>query len=292
VWLEQDITFRQQIKEAILMSLMCPSSLVRSSVAAAIAAIARLEIPRKEWMELIPNLSVRQASLQTLQMICEELLPDEVTDDMKNQIILAMTNNITSTYDNPDIQKCNEYAIKGLLHALPFAAQNFKVTNERDFIMDKLFLALQNPNEDVRVTAMQTLVEMGRQEYESVEFYFPKICEVTANAANNDEQSVGAQGIEFWTSLAEVELKRIKKNGLVKNYISQCSTQLVELLVNGTMRVGIDDDDEEGDEWGVALSSGCCLDKVAQLVKGDIMEPVIKFVSQNIQAPAWKQRYH
>ncbi len=57
-----------------------------------------------------------------------------------------------------------------------------------------------------------------------MEFYFPRICEVTANAATNDEQSVGAQGIEFWTSLAEEELRRMKKNAYVKGYIAQCST--------------------------------------------------------------------
>ena len=66
---------------------------------------------------------------------------------------------------------------------------------------------------------MQTLNEIGRQEYESIEFYFTKICEVTASAAKSDEQGVGAQGIEFWTSLAEEELRRKKKGGLVKGYI-------------------------------------------------------------------------
>jgi importin subunit beta-1 len=45
---------------------------------------------------------------------------------------------------------------------------------------------------------------------------------------------VGAQGIEFWTSLAEEELKRKRKNGLVKGYIQQCHNELVELLVTCT----------------------------------------------------------
>lgn len=39
---------------------------------------------------------------------------------------------------------------------------------------------------------MMTLVEVGKQEYESIEFYFPKICEITAIAARNDDQTVGA----------------------------------------------------------------------------------------------------
>lgn len=197
-------------------------------------------------MDLIPNLGgnaenqdpiVRQASLQTLQMICEDMLSEDLNDSLKNQIILALTNNITINFDNPDSQKCTEYATKALFHALPFVTQNFKVTFERDYIMTKVFEALQNPVEEIRVTAMQTLVEIGRQEYEYIENYFTKICEVTAYAAKTDEQTVGAQGIEFWTSLAEEELRRTQKNGLVKNYIATCNTDLVDLLVQGTMRV-------------------------------------------------------
>jgi len=85
--------------------------------------------------------------------------------------------------------------------------------------MMKIFEGLENRNEDIRTVAMQTLNEIARQEYESIEFYFPKICDVTAKAAKNDEKDVGAQGIEFWTSLAEEEIRRKQLNGLVKNYI-------------------------------------------------------------------------
>jgi hypothetical protein len=42
---------------------------------------------------------------------------------------------------------------------------------------------------------------------------------VTANAAKDDDEKVGAQGIEFWTSLAEEELRRRNIGGYVKNYI-------------------------------------------------------------------------
>jgi hypothetical protein len=58
---------------------------------------------------------------------------------------------------------------------------------------------------------MQTLVEIARQEYDSVEFFFDQVCSVTANAARGDDEKLGAQGIEFWTSLAEEELSRRKK---------------------------------------------------------------------------------
>jgi len=110
---------------------------------------------------------------------------------------------------------------------------------------------------------MQTLNELARQEYESIQFYFGKICEVTAHAAKNDEKEVGAQGIEFWTSLAEEELRRKNKRGSVNDYIMQCHAQLIELLVECTTKLSIEEEDDDSDEWGVALSAGCCLDKVA-----------------------------
>ena len=58
--------------------------------------------------------------------------------------------------------------------------------------MARLFEGLQIPDEETRIIAMQTLVEIGRQEYESVEFYFAEICEVTAKAAKSDVEKVGA----------------------------------------------------------------------------------------------------
>ena len=86
--------------------------------------------------------------------------------------------------------------------------------------MDRLFDAFKVADEDVRVIAMQTLVELGKQEYASVEFYFQRICEVTSHCAKSDDEKVGAQGIEFWTSLAEDELNRLKKGLPCKNYIN------------------------------------------------------------------------
>jgi hypothetical protein len=74
--------------------------------------------------------------------------------------------------------------------------------------MGKLFESIVHSDEEIRIFGMQTLVDIGKMEYESVEFYFKRICEVTANAAKHDVMQVGAQGIEFWTSLAEEELRR------------------------------------------------------------------------------------
>lgn len=84
------------------------------------------------------------------------------------------------------------FAVSSFYKALVFARPNFRVSHERDFIMGKIFEALQCPEVETRVIAMQTLADIGKQEYEFIEFYFSQICEVTSNLATSDEDAVGA----------------------------------------------------------------------------------------------------
>lgn len=115
---------------------------------------------------------------------------------------------------------------------------------------------------------------------------------MTAVAARNDSGTVGAQGIEFWHQITEVELSRSEKNAHTHGYISLCKDNLIKLLLEGIANVPTDDpDDDEDDEWGVHMSSGCCLEKIALLLKSDVMPPVVQFVTENISSENWKARY-
>ena len=60
--------------------------------------------------------------------------------------------------------------------------------------------------------------------------FLQKISEVTERAATQDDQKVGCQGIEFWTTLAEVEISRIEKGANTMNYIATCKDFLIALL--------------------------------------------------------------
>ena len=56
LWVQLDPEFRLNVKQAIMQTLASPSQLVRSQVASLISAIAAIEIPRGEWIELINSL--------------------------------------------------------------------------------------------------------------------------------------------------------------------------------------------------------------------------------------------
>lgn len=78
---------------------------------------------------------------------------------------------------------------------------------------------------------MQTLVELCHLQYDFIELYYQKIAYITALAANKDESAVGLQGIEFWTTLTEVEIEREKKGQATKQYIRNSSADLISLML-------------------------------------------------------------
>lgn len=134
LWIGFDNQFRLNIKEAILSSLASERAVVRSQVASLIAAICSIEIPRGEWLELLPNLcnnasndsmDIRLAALQTIGYICEEIDPRHVENGLKNQIMLALTNNISA---DPNATQSCKLAVKALLYSVPYASQNFQVS--------------------------------------------------------------------------------------------------------------------------------------------------------------------
>ena len=79
------------------------------------------------------DFNIRLSSLTTLGYICEEIDVDDVIDPIKNKIISALINNIV--WDGPQVSETCKIAVKSLSKSVPFAAQNFKVENERDYIM-------------------------------------------------------------------------------------------------------------------------------------------------------------
>jgi importin subunit beta-1 len=91
--------FKGNIKTAILATLASPKNLIRGQIASILAQIGKIEVPRKEWDELIPSMctnsksediNIRLASLKTLGYICEELQTNDLDDTTKNLIILAL----------------------------------------------------------------------------------------------------------------------------------------------------------------------------------------------------------
>ncbi|GAU17482.1 hypothetical protein TSUD_340250 [Trifolium subterraneum] len=91
--LAMDPTFKAQIKASLLRTLSSPYPYARSTASQIIAKVAGIELPHKQWPELIGSLlsnvhqlpsSTKQATLETLGYICQEVSPDVLDQDHVN----------------------------------------------------------------------------------------------------------------------------------------------------------------------------------------------------------------
>ena len=67
----------------------------------------------------------------------------------------------------------------------------------------------------------------------------------------------------------------------IKGYVAGCKAQLLSQVKQGLLNITFEEDQDD-DEWGHALSAACCLQKLAQLLKNEVIVEVVAFVTQHI----------
>ncbi|GLJ17238.1 hypothetical protein SUGI_0298820 [Cryptomeria japonica] len=147
-WIALDGTVKSQIKGCLLQTLSSPVSDARSTSAQVIAKIAGIELPQGHWPELIKVLllnmgspqiespaHLKQATLETLGYVCEEVAADVLAQDQVNSILTAVVQGMNSSEGNSDVRYA---ATRALSNALNFAQTNFDNEVERNYIMEAL----------------------------------------------------------------------------------------------------------------------------------------------------------
>ncbi|KAI7993914.1 Importin subunit beta-1 [Camellia lanceoleosa] len=133
----------RRLADLLLSTLGSSAPEARHTSSQVIAKIAAIEIPRKEWPELIGSLlvnmsqqdrpaSLKQATLETLGYICEEIsLQDLVQDEVKS-VLTAVVQGMNVAQHSPEVRLA---ATRALYNALDFAQSNFENEMERNYIM-------------------------------------------------------------------------------------------------------------------------------------------------------------
>ncbi|KAM7262789.1 hypothetical protein ACFE04_000472 [Oxalis oulophora] len=163
-WMAIGIDIKSQVKDLLLRTLASSVTEARHTSAQVIAKLAAIEIPRKQWPELIVSLlnnvtqpdyppAVKQATLETLGYVCEEISHEDLVQDQVNSVLTAVVQGMSNADQSPEVRLA---AVKALYNALEFAQTNFENEMERDYIMKV-----------VCDTALSKEIEI--QEYESSE---------------------------------------------------------------------------------------------------------------------------
>ncbi|KAH6806843.1 ARM repeat superfamily protein, partial [Perilla frutescens var. frutescens] len=91
-WVQIDISVKSQIKNSLLNTLGSTFREASHTAAQVVAEVASIEIPRKEWPELVGSLlanmtrpdgspSLKQATLEALGYVCEVISDEDLMQD-------------------------------------------------------------------------------------------------------------------------------------------------------------------------------------------------------------------
>ncbi|KAK9672419.1 hypothetical protein RND81_12G099400 [Saponaria officinalis] len=303
-WFSLDLGVKSQIKAFLLQSLTSHVHDARSTASQVIAKVAGIELPEKQWPELIASLlgsihqlppHVKQATLETLGYLCEEVSPDVVDQDQVNKILTAVVQGMSTNEAHSEVRLAATHA---LYNALGFAQANFNNDMERDYIMRVVCEATLSPDVKIRQAAFECLVAISSSYYEKLAPYIQDIFNITAKAVREDEEAVALQAIEFWSSICDEEIDILEEyRGDFSgdsdipcfNFIKQALPALVPLLLETLLKQEEDQDQDEG-AWNLAMAGGTCLGLVARTVADDIVPLVMPFIEENITKPDWRQR--
>ncbi|XP_054798183.1 importin subunit beta-1-like [Prosopis cineraria] len=303
-WLLLDPSAKTQIKSCLLQTLSSLAVDARSTASQVIAKIAGIELPQKQWPELVGSLlsnihqipaHVKQATLETLGYLCEEISPQVLDQDQVNKILTAVVQGMNVPDGNNDVRLA---ATRALYNALGFAQANFSNDMERDYIMRVVCETTMSPEVKIRQAAFECLVSIASMYYEKLSPYIQDIFNITAKAVRGDEEPVALQAIEFWSTICDEETDILEEYGGDSTgdsdlacfyFIRQALPALVPLLLETLLKQEEDQDLDEG-AWNIAMAGGTCLGLVARTVGDDVVPLVMPFIEENITKPDWRQR--
>jgi importin subunit beta-1 len=168
------------------------------------------------------------------------------------------------------------------------------LAGERTAIVTVVCANANLPNLEVRVAAYQVLVEIARLYYVHLPSFMQVLFNMTLKTIKTDEELPAQQAIEFWATIAEVELELQREmddfgktqhqaHHFVKGSVKFLAPVLMETLCK-------QDEDPESEDWNAQKAAATCLRLVASLVRDDVVQWVMPFVTNNISHANWRPR--
>lgn len=305
-WLAMDPSLRTQIKDGALSVLTSSDAVARHTSAQLVAKIGSIELPSKGWPALLETLlanvtggadGAMHASLECLGYLCDELDDDEIDENDTNRILTAIVDGIRAERP-PAI--CYA-AVTALRNSLEFVHENFKRKPERDVIVGKICEATQSADLRTRVVAYECIATVATLYYESLSEYMDTLCKLTFAAITSDQDEVGLQSLEFWSSMCDVELELLEEMQYAdldgadthavaypcQYYVQNVLGTLIPILTE-TLKQQEEDQDE--DSWNLSMAAATCLALVAQTVGDFCVELTMEFITKHIESSDWRSK--
>ncbi|KAE8149427.1 armadillo-type protein [Aspergillus avenaceus] len=298
---------KKQVKDLAIQTLGSKDSRAGQSAAQFIVSIAAIELPRNDWPDLMSILvqnvaqgsdQLKQASLVTIGFICEsqDVELRESLAAHSNAILTAVVQGARREEANMDIRYA---AIKALSDSVDFVRSNMDNEGERNYIMQVVCEATQADDLRVQAGAFGCLNRIMGAYYEKMRFYMEKaLFGLSIMGMKSEEEDVSKLAIEFWCSVCEEEIAIEDDNAAAQaegvtemrpffGFARVACREVVPVLLQAMCR---QDEDATDDEYNVSRAAYQALQLYAQCVQGEVIQPVLTFVEENIRHEDWRRR--
>eukprot|EP01065_Artemidia_motanka_P017577 TRINITY_DN2101_c1_g1_i1.p1 TRINITY_DN2101_c1_g1~~TRINITY_DN2101_c1_g1_i1.p1 ORF type:complete len:871 (+),score=183.67 TRINITY_DN2101_c1_g1_i1:45-2657(+) len=305
-WLASSGEIRTQVKTVVLSTLRSQQREVRMTAALVAAHIARIELPQNQWPSFVGDIcgaaqqqvdvALREAALATIGWVCEETADSPALQAFLQPHCSGIARVIVAAMKKEETnQEVRHQGAKALLSSLEFMGGPFEVADERNHIMQAVCEGAsrqftQNPT--TRECAMESLARIVALYYHLLMEYMTYLFQSTLDTVRNDQESVGLQGIEFWTTMAEVETELLEsaergvQTGIeCRNYVRGACTQLVATLWECLLR---QDETADDGEWNLCGAATICFQNMAACMHDHIVQDILGYVRGNIQHAEWR----
>ena len=306
-WLQAvDANAKDSVRQLALQTLGSKDTRAGQAAAQFIAAIAAIDIPRNQWLELMSALvenvgegedHLKQASLQTIGYICESEDQD-LRDSLvahSNAILTAVVQGARKEENNKDVRLA---AINSLSDSLEFVRTNFDNEGERNYIMQVICEATQSGDSRIEASSYGCLNRIMGLYYEKMKFYMEKaLFGLTIMGMKSPEEDVAKLAIEFWCTVCEEEIAIEDDNAMaaaegseLRPFFGFARVAAREVLPVILQLMAQQDEDAADEDYNVSRAAYQCLQLYSQTIAGDIVQTVIGFVEMNLRHANWHFR--
>ncbi|KAI3514697.1 hypothetical protein L1887_13321 [Cichorium endivia] len=280
-WVSIDILIRLQIKGLLLNTLGSSISGAGQTAALVIGKIASIEIPRKEWPQLLGCLlgnmtkqassNLKKATLESLGYIYEGVCYNDLDQVEAKSVLVAVVKGMDFT----EQRSVRIAAAAALNKALEFARTIFNNKTDTDYIMKMVCETAMATEAEIRKAAFECLVSVASTYYDFMEPYMSTLFGLTEKAFK-DEENIALQAVGFWSCICDEEIRLTGDSYPHFRFIETSKRRLVPLLLETLSK-------KDGNGIGELLMAvGTCLGLIARIIGDSIVGLVIFFVDEKL----------
>jgi len=241
-----------------------------------------------------------EACLEAIGFISEELISKhgKTTPILLDQT-LPMLEVVVGRIRNPPTWEVQLKASNTLFFLLDFLSGPLGNRERLAEIMEILFTLTDSRNMEVRLSAFHCLVYLAGSIYTELFPFIERIFGKAERAILYDEEPPALQALEFWSTLASVEIDNLENlasengnylltHGKFESLIAPVAKRLCYVLLNCLMR---QEEYQDEDTWNKAAAARVCLGLLSRVAPSTVIEYVAPFISENVMDEnSWRRR--